>query len=252
MQQITDGWNQITDQVGRDTQLAAYRRQPWRPAISRINLDDPRGVAPPTRDPRGAPCSRRAFGYARRPAVRRRRSAGPSSGRAVVIILCLSIFPLFASLDPVVLASSSSRRGKVDVDFVGFRQLHGPAVRDRADALPGPRPDADAARLGDPDRRPSGSSSGRSSRACAAVRWASAARSSASSGAAVRRSASPGSSPRRCVSDGGRPGPLVVTADSTSSPGSRSTYCLGLGLAMPRGPAAPRPARSSGSSSCCR
>jgi multiple sugar transport system substrate-binding protein len=25
MQQITDGWNQITDQVGRDAQLKAYQ-----------------------------------------------------------------------------------------------------------------------------------------------------------------------------------------------------------------------------------
>ena len=53
MQQITDGWNQITDQVGRDAQLAAYHDEPWRPAIDR-SISSPAGSRP-RRDPRAAP-----------------------------------------------------------------------------------------------------------------------------------------------------------------------------------------------------
>jgi hypothetical protein len=82
-----------------------------------INLDDPRGVAPPDAT-RGDSISRRAFGY-----VGALRSDGAARWTfiwpSVVIILCLSIFPLFASLT-LAFGKLVFQKGKVDVDFVGF------------------------------------------------------------------------------------------------------------------------------------
>ena len=82
-----------------------------------IDIDDPRGVAPPDAT-RGDSISRRAFGY-----VGALRSDGAARWTfiwpSVVIILCLSIFPLFASLT-LAFGKLVFQKGKVDVDFVGF------------------------------------------------------------------------------------------------------------------------------------
>jgi len=91
-----------------------------------IDLDEPRGVAPPdaTRgdtaqgEAEPAPLPRRAFTYVggwRSDAAARWTFIWPS----VIVVLFLSIFPLFASLT-LAFGKLVFQKGKVDVSFVGL------------------------------------------------------------------------------------------------------------------------------------
>ena len=91
-----------------------------------VDLDDPRGVAPPdaTRgvttlsEVEPAPLPRRAFAYVggwKSDAAARWTFIWPS----VIVVLFLSIFPLFASLT-LAFGKLVFQKGKVDVGFVGF------------------------------------------------------------------------------------------------------------------------------------
>jgi multiple sugar transport system permease protein len=78
---------------------------------------EPRGVAPSDAT-RGDSISRRAFGYVggwRSEGVARWAFIWPS----VIIVLCLSIFPLFASLT-LAFGRLVFQRGSVEIDFVGL------------------------------------------------------------------------------------------------------------------------------------
>ena len=115
-QAIADGWNAITDQVGKDKQLAAYVASL---GVKRVaSSDDDRGEPVPM-----GPAPRRA-------AVRRATEtlgAWRSDGAArwlfiwpaVILILVLSIFPLVASL-ALSVSKLVFAPGGVDLDFIGL------------------------------------------------------------------------------------------------------------------------------------
>jgi ABC-type sugar transport system permease subunit len=103
--------------VGRDCAAQGLPGQPWRPAISQSTRRAPRRRAR-RRGPRGLRLPRRAFTYVggwKSDAAARWTFIWPS----VIVVLFLSIFPLFASLT-LAFGKLVFQKGKVDVSFVGF------------------------------------------------------------------------------------------------------------------------------------
>ena len=145
MQAIADGWN-ADHRRGRQGQAArGLRRQPWRPAIDRIELE-PGGPVPHGPALRAAPRAGRStsLGAWRSDGAARWVFIWPT----VIVILFLSIFPLVASL-ALSFSSSSSRRA-ASTSLRRLHELPAAAVRHRAEPFPRRAQAADAARLGDP------------------------------------------------------------------------------------------------------
>ena len=134
------------------------------------------------------------------------------------------------------------QQGKVDVDFVGFSNFTNLLFGTERTHFLGVAPDADAARLGDPDRRRGPASSGRCSGACGAVasgvgRRDRPRRRRAASAIGLVVARRPDAAVR------GRPArDRSSSRCSTSSRASRSTYVPRPRPGDPRGPAAPWPA----------
>ena len=123
-QAIADGWNAISDEAGKDAQLAAYvaslgvSGSPATADQGSLTID---GQAPETREPRRAITS---LGAWRSDGAARWLFIWPT----VLFILVLSLFPLVASL-ALSLSKLAFHQGGVDLQVHRLHQLPAAAVR---------------------------------------------------------------------------------------------------------------------------
>ena len=170
MQQITDGWNAITDKLAA---TSSSRRTTPALASSDSPIDIESEGPIPARIGPGPRRARPSCPPSASRAARKGRPGGSSSGRPFWSS-CACRSSRWSRRWSCPSRTSCSRRARIEIDFVGLSNFQTLLFGTRAEPLPGRAPGPDAARLGDHGGRDRGHDvalrAGRPERATRAVR----------------------------------------------------------------------------------